>query len=570
MPCREQILSDETYDYITNLSMDVAGISDPSLCYHQIDNLFTLLYLPRDRYPDMRSNFYPFQSIPKLFGLMQLDSSGDPAASSLTQPVFDPLALSISGITSISGPPLSLTGAGVLIAIIDTGVNFADPVFQDENGRSKILSIWDQTLEDDSPPEGFAFGSEFTEEQINEAIRSGTPYQMIPSRDPYNHGTVMASLAAGSELPTGYVGAAKDASLIVVKCKEAKANLKDYYLVPQQAVCYQENDLMLAIQYCERFAAQKRMPLVVCLGMGTNMGDHSGSLFLGQYLNYVANIRERAVVVCGGNEGNAGHHFQGSTKEGPVNVEIRVDNNVNGFMLEFWGDLPDIFTLGIRSPGGENIPSVPLYASQSIQYDFVFEPTRITVDNSLVESSSGRQLVRVRMEKPTPGIWTLLVDNMGAVQNGGFQMYLPITELLSAPVYFLTPSPDITLTEPSLAEDVFSVTAYNPANQSIAVFSGRGYSSNGRIRPDFAAPGVDVATISGRRSGSSIGAALTAGALAQFYQWAVVEGNNPYVKSREVKSFFLRGATRQTGLTYPNRQWGFGQLNIQGAFERMR
>ena len=159
MPCREQIFSDETYDYITNLSMDVAGISDPSLCYHQIDNLFTLLYLPRDRYPDMRSNFYPFQSIPKLFGLMQLDSSGDPAASFLTQPVFAPLALSISGISSISGPPLGLTGAGVLIAIIDTGVNFADPVFQDENGRSKILSIWDQTLEDASPPEGVAFGS---------------------------------------------------------------------------------------------------------------------------------------------------------------------------------------------------------------------------------------------------------------------------------------------------------------------------------------------------------------------------------------------------------------------------
>lgn len=570
MPCREQILSDDTYDYITNLSMDVTGISDPALCYHQIDNLFTLLYLPRDRYPDMRRNFYPFQSIPKLFGLMQLDSSGQSAIPLPQQPIFDPLALSISGITSVSRPPLNLTGAGVLIAIIDSGVNFASPEFLDAGGQSKILGIWDQTLESGAPPEGFAFGTEFTKEQIDEALQSDTPYQLIPSRDPYNHGTVMASLAAGSELPTGYVGAAKDASLIVVKCKEAKANLKDYYLVPQNAVCYQENDLMLAIQYCERFAAQKRMPMVVCLGMGTNMGDHSGSLFLGQYCNYIANIRERAVVVCGGNEGNAGHHFQGTTREGPVNVEIRVDSNVNGFMLEFWGELPDIFTLGIRSPGGEYIPPVPLYTSQSIQYDFVFEPTRITVDNSLVESSSGRQLVRVRMENPTPGIWTLLVDNMGIVQNGSFQMYLPITELLSAPVYFLTPSPDITLTEPSLAEDVFSVTAYNPSNQSIGVFSGRGYSSNGRIRPDFAAPGVEVDTVSGTRSGSSIGAALTTGALAQFYQWAVVEGNNPYVKSREVKSFFLRGATRQRGLTYPNRQWGFGQLNIQGVFERMR
>lgn len=570
MPCREQILSDETYDYITNLNMEEVNILDPALCFHKIDNLFTILYLPRDRYPDIRSDFYPFQSTPKLFGLMQLDSSGQSPIRLPVQPIFDPLALSVSGITSVSRPPLNLTGAGVLIAIIDSGVNFASPEFLDAGGHSKILRIWDQTLESGAPPEGFDFGTEFTWEQIDQALQSDTPYQQIPSRDLYNHGTVMASLAAGSELPSGYVGAAKDASLIVVKCKEAKANLKDYYLVPQQAVCYQENDLMLAIQYCERFAAQKRMPMVVCLGMGTNMGDHSGSLFLAQYCNYIANIRERAVVVCGGNEGSAGHHFQGTTREGPVNVEIRVDSNVNGFMLEFWGGLPDIFTLGIRSPGGEYIPPVPLYTSQSIQYDFVFEPTGITVDNSLVESSSGRQLVRVRMENPTPGIWTLLVDNMGAVQNGGFQMYLPITELLSAPVYFLTPSPDITLTEPSLAEDVFSVTAYNPANQSIGIFSGRGYSSNGRIRPDFAAPGVEVATVSGTRSGSSIGAALTAGALAQFYQWAVVEGNTPYVKSREVKSLFLRGATRQRGLTYPNRQWGFGQLNIQGAFERMR
>lgn len=595
MTCKEQILSNEYYDYITNITMEEAGSVDSAFCYQQIDNLFTIAYLNRDIYPDIDNQFFPYQSIPKLFGLMNLSNNSMLYASQTNGPTgyFDPLSLSASGIMSVSGAPLNLTGAGVLIAIIDTGINFASPVFLDANGRSKILAIWDQTIESGNPPRNFFYGTEYTNAQINEALQAENPYEIIPSKDDYNHGNILAALAAGSEItsamdtgaavnratgnfqrrdnmPVGYMGVAKDASLIIVKCKEAKQNLKNYYLVPNDAICYQENDLMLAVQYCNRFAEQNNMPLVICLGMGTNMGDHSGNIFLSGYLNYIAYLRNRAVVVCGGNEGNAGHHYQGSTRNEPQSVEIRVDNNVNGFTMEFWGELPDIYTMAIRSPGGENIAPVSLSATQSIQFRFVFEPTTVMINTGLVESSSGKQLIRVRMEKPTPGIWNFIIGNAGPVENGIFHMYLPISQHLSAPVYFLTPSPDITLTEPSLAQDVFSVTAYNPANQSIGIFSGRGYAANGLIRPDLAAPGVDVSTINGLQTGSGVAAAITAGAIAQFLQWATVEGNRPALRGREIKSYFIRGAKHQTGLDYPNRQWGYGQLNVQGVFERLR
>jgi hypothetical protein len=189
------------------------------------------------------------------------------------------------------------------------------------------------------------------------------------------------------------------------------------------------------------------------------------------------------------------------------------------------------------------------------------------LDSTLVEPSSGEQLLRFRLEQPTPGIWTFLVSSAEILYNGTFDMWLPISEFLDAPVYFLRPDPYITLTEPAMATDVISVTSYNSANLSFAIDSGRGFSRTGAIRPDFAAPGVNVSTIDGSRSGSSLAAAITAGAVAQLFQWAVVEWKSPYAESRELKSYLIRGASRSADLTYPNREWGYGRLNVAGTFE---
>ena len=303
------------------------------------------------------------------------------------------------------------------------------------------------------------------------------------------------------------------------------------------------------------------------------MGDHAGSSALSRYLDFVAIKRSRAVVVCGGNEGNAGHHYRGmlerrsSAFEDTEDVEIRVGDGARGFFVELWGSLPDIFTVELRSPGGENVSVGRLVRGQTLTYEFVYEKSRVTVRAALVEPSSGEQLIVFKMEQPTAGIWTLRVSAVGEVHNGEFNIWLPITEFLNTEVYFLTSSPYTTLTEPAMAPNVIGVSTYDANNNSFYIESGRGYSRTYVIRPDFAAPGVGIPTLRGSRTGSSLSAVITAGAVAQFLQWAVVEQNNQFVESREIKSYLIRGAARSANTTYPNREWGYGRLDMSGLFQ---
>lgn len=568
MDCRDRILSNDYFDAITDFPMWVLENPVQDQCYVSIENFYNVIYFNRASLPNAQDYFFSYRSIPKLYGLMQ---EGGAAGG------FDPNSLIASGITQVQREPLALTGRGVIICIIDTGIDYTNPVFRNEDGTSRILAIWDQTIQTGEPPEGFLYGTEYTREDINRALQSEAPFSVVPSRDENGHGTSLASVAAGSRLNSGlsFQGAAPDADIVVVKLKECKQYFRDFYLIPQTVPAYQENDIMLAAQYADTFAEPFRRPVVICLGIGTNYGDHTGSSPLGRYLDAIAVKRSRAVVAAGGNEGNARHHFQGNLDNrgrGGANnlpVEIRVDQGSRGFLLELWGSVPDVFTLSVRTPGGETIPPVRLGIQDVITYGFVYERSRVAIAGTLVEPGSGEELILLRVQNPTPGIWTFQVEAAGEIHNGEFHMWLPITQFLDASVYFLESSPYITLTEPAMAVSIISVSAYDAANNSFYIDSGRGFSRSGAIRPDFAAPGVNVSTIRGRESGSSMAAAITAGAVAQFMQWAVVEGNNVVVESREIKNYFIRGASRGFDMTYPNREWGYGRLNMVGTFDAL-
>lgn len=459
------------------------------------------------------------------------------------------------------------------------GIDYTNAAFRDSQGNSRILALWDQTDQSGTAPEGFYYGTEYTREDINRALQAENPYSVVPSRDENGHGSMMAGVAAGSRLGGGmnYVGAAPDADIVIVKLKEAKQYLRDFYLIPNGVPAYAESDIMLAAQYADGFADQFRRPVVICLGLGTNYGDHGGSAPLPRYLSALASKRSRAVVVCGGNEGNAAHHFQGNIVSsagtgagaGTIPVEVRVGENVEGFLLELWGNIPNVFTVSVRSPGGEAIPPIRLGIQDSITYSFVYEKTRITIAGMLVEPASGEELVVMRVVAPTPGIWTFQAELVGDIHNGVFHMWLPITQFLSGAAYFLESTPYITLTEPAMAGDVISVSTYNASNNSFYIDSGRGFTRMGAVKPDFAAPGVNISTIRGKQTGSSLAAAITGGAVAQFMQWAVVEGNNSSVASREIKNYFIRGASRNYNITYPNREWGYGRLNVVGTFDAL-
>ncbi len=559
MDCKEMALSDNFYNYITDFPLEVNNNFTEMSCFTDIDNTYSVVYMNRSETPGLGVGRYQYQSIPKLYGLMQTR--------------FDPTSLIASGITQTQGQPLNLVGRGCVICLIDTGIDYQSPVFRDENGNSRILAIWDQTIQTGAPPEGFLFGTEYKREEINRALQAAEPYEIVPSRDENGHGTAMAAVAAGSNVAGNlpYRGAAPGADIVVVKLKECKPYLREYYLIPEGIPAYQEDDIMLAVKYADSFVSLFEQPVIICLGLGTNMGDHAGNSALSEYLNSVAVKRSRGVVVCGGNEGNAGHHYQGELETsggGDVDaVEVRVGDGSRGFILEIWGEQPDVINVSLRSPGGETVPPTRLATDQRVTYGFVYERTRVTIETTLVEPASGEQQVIFRLQDPTPGIWTFTVEAVSEINNGTFHMWLPITEFLDTEVYFLNPTPYVTLTEPAMAADVISVSTYNAENNGFYIESGRGYSRLDTIRPDIAAPGVNVATPDGVRTGSSMAAAITAGAVAQLMQWAVVEQNNQYVGSREIKGYLVRGAARQNDLEYPNREWGYGRLDVVGVFE---
>lgn len=571
MDCKEKILSNQYADGVVDFPVERIVEETEDICFIPIGGRYYAVYQNRADASSLLGSTYQYQYIPKIYGLMQIEGGSRNA-------IFDPIALVESGIRQLQGPPLNLRGSGVIVAVIDTGIVYDNPAFLDENGRSRILAIWDQTVQSGTPPEGLFFGTEYTKEDIGRALAGEDVEGGIETTDPLRHGTIMAGLAAGSVVDDGstYIGAAPEADIVIVKLKECKPYLREFYFVPENVPAYEENDIMLGLHYANRFAIEFRRPIVFCLGVGTNMGDHAGNSPLGRYLNSLALTRSRAVVVCGGNEGSAGHHFTWrfplrEEEQVPYrDVEVRVAEGERGFLLEFWGNAPDVFNISIRSPGGETIPPFRLEAEQVGTYDFVFEDTTITVQSVLVEPGAGEELFLFRFAAPTPGIWTFRISTVGQIYNGVFHMWLPITSFLTGNTYFLEAAPDTTLTEPAMAEEVIGVSNYNPQNNSFYLESGRGFSRTGRIRPDFAAPGVNVPTLYGNRTGSSLAAAIAAGGVAQFMQWAVVEGNSPLADTREVKNYFIKGATRMPGETYPNREWGYGALNVLGAFERLR
>ena len=567
MDCKEKILSNQYADGVVDFPVERVVSETDDICYIPISDRYYAVYQNRTEVSALLGSTYQYQYIPKVYGLMQMEEG-------IGNRIFDPSVLVDSGIRQLQGPPLDLRGTGVIVAIIDTGIEYGNPAFLDVNGRSRILAIWDQTIQTGRAPEGMFFGTEYTREDIDRAL-SGQGN--IETTDPLRHGTIMAGLAAGSIVNGGstYIGAAPEADVVVVKLKECKPYLREFYFVPENVPAYEENDVMLGIEYANRFAEEFRRPIVFCLGIGTNMGDHAGNSALGQYLNNVALLRSRAVVVCGGNEGSAGHHFtwqfprREEERVSYRDVEVRVAEGERGFLLEFRGNAPDVYNISIRSPGGETIPPIRLGAEQVNSYDFVFESTIITVQSVLVEPGAGEELFLFRFEAPTPGIWTFRVIAVGEVYNGVFHMWLPITAFLTGDTYFLEASPDTTLTEPAMAEKVLAVSNYNSANKSFYLESGRGFGRTGKIRPDLAAPGVNVPTLYGNRTGSSLAAAITAGGSAQFMQWAVVEGNSPLADTEELKNYFIKGANRMPGVTYPNKEWGYEALNVLGAFERL-
>ena len=549
-----------------------------SLCADYVSSDYIILHMPLT--PDAVSmRVHPYYMIPSLFSPLDYN------------------AMEASGVLSaFNSPALNNQGKGVLIGLVDTGIDYRSPLFQNPDGTTRIAGIWDQSvpIEEDVLPAGVpdyypmggsSYGTEYTREQINEALASDDPLSLVPTQDTIGHGTFLAGLAAGSSIPQeDFTGAAPEAELAVVKLKPAKKYLRDFYLIPSDAPAFQENDIMMGIKYLRMMADRLKKPLVILLAMGSNSGSHIGTSPLSQVTQNYSGFFGIITVIAGGNETGAAHHFYASIPAGTEyeDVEIRVgkEEAERGFVLELWAADADTYTVGFISPSGERISRIPIIANNETSIPFLLDATTITVNYQLIEAESGSQLIFMRFQTPAAGIWTVRVYNTQRFK-GTFHMWLPVQGMISEETVFLRPDPYSTITVPGNSRLPITVGAYDTSTGGIYIHSSRGFTPNQIVKPELAAPGVNILGPSvGRkpgsdtpmttRTGTSAAAAITAGAAANLLGWGIVEGNYHTMSEASVKSYLIRGAQRNPALTYPNREFGYGTLDLFQTFLRLR
>ena len=521
-----------------------------------IDDLFAVLYVPSETQPDMEITSFSYNSIPKCYTYMDME------------------ALSASGVIRLQDHPyLQLRGKETAVAVIDSGIDYENDVFRDENGKTRIAYLWDQTIagrDDERVP----YGKLFTAEDINRALESETPLEIVPSEDKNGHGTRLAGIAAGNQvLEENFSGAAPEATLLIVKLKPAKDYLREFYLYPRNAEIFQENDIMLGIYQVTKLANLLRMPLSICLGVGSSQGAHIGESPLCQYVSYISGFSQVSVSIAAGNEGAARHHFRGKLgqENNEVTAELRVGEGEEGFTVEFWGEPPKVYEVSVQSPTGERLEVSTSLGAGTQTLSFVFVETKVLVNYVSIERQTGYPLIYFRFLHPSSGIWKLRVRVRNG-QNVNFHMWLPVNGLVSKDTYFLEPTPYNTVTSPGDAIDSTTVTAYNYRDNSLYLEAGRGFSPDGVVTPHFAAPGVNIkAAFPGNRfgdaSGTSLAAAQAAGIAALLFEWAIIRENAPFFTGTNVKHYLQRGAVRDENMQYPNQEWGYGRIDLYRTFQ---
>lgn len=560
--CRQMILSEDYMDFISPIyrAISIGETGGGKVCIQNMDFGFQAVYTNNSVARPLSLENCRYNSIPNCYELMDLQAMDD------------------AGISVVQTyPTLRLLGSGIMIGILDTGIDYRNPLFQNIDGSTRIAGIWDQTIQEGQMPEEIDYGSEYTEEMINEALRSENPLEIVPSMDTDGHGTFIASVAAGgADLEHRFIGAAPESVLAVVKLKQAKTYLKDFYAIRQDAVCYQENDIMLAMKYINGLARKRNMPLVICVALGTNLGGHNGSSLLSAMLDAYSSMLNRSVVISAGNGAVQRRHFFHELREmnDVTEVEIRVEEGVEGFVVELWTTIPNVLTVAFTSPSGERTGYISLKQGYEYKEEFIFDQTDVDVEYRLLLENNDSQLIFMRFRNPSQGIWKISVKPV-RVSDGRFHMWLPVPGFLTGEVYFLQADPDTTVAEPGSSLMAMTVAFYNGIDNSVDINSGRGYTRDERIKPDYAAPGVMVtgAGLNNEfvvRSGSSVSVGIAAGASALLMEWVIRQTGSRGVNSSQIRNIILLGAEQRPGAENPNREWGYGTMNLYRSLDILR
>lgn len=471
----------------------------------------------------------------------------------------------------------SLFGRGVLIGFVDTGIDYRHPAFLNQDGSTRIYSIWDQTISQGVPPQQFPFGSEFKKTDINFALRQTDPLSAVPTQDENGHGTMLAGIAAGgANLEKDFSGIAINAELVVVKLKQANKSNREVFCVRDDIDCYLESDLLLGVEYIRSVSAQLNRPLVLCIGMGSSQGEHNGESTFPAYLNELASDPGVAICVAAGNEGTSGRHYRGIiTSSNYTNeFDLRVGPQDKTFFFELWNQSPSRLAVTVVTPSGESTQVIYPKLQGCHIFHFIFEPSTLYINNFIMEEETGMQLILARFQNASSGIWKIRVTSIDE-KPALFDVWLPSGTIITGETRFLEPTPDITVTNPGNARNPLVVSAYDQYRDSILQHSSRGFSLSNHVVPDLAAPGLLLPCplpngLYGAATGTGAAAAHASGIVAMIMEWAILQGNYTTMTGKDVTRLLINGA-RQSGMyTYPNTSWGYGQIDIMGFFNHLR
>lgn len=482
----------------------------------------------------------------------------------------------VDNINSIKiNPYLNLTGRGVLIGIVDTGIDYLNQEFMREDDTSRILSIWDQTIKENTNETEY-IGETYSNEQINEAIKAyrnnQDPYAIVPSRDEIGHGTKIASIIGARGYNSDIKGIAHDCEFVVVKLFESSAFKKILRenRTPDVPV-YNNSEILAGLEYLRKIFIREQRPMVICICLGSNSGAHDGTALLSRYITFLGTTRGICLVAGVGNEGAAQGHASGfiATKGDVKSTPLNIPREIKFLSFYIWVQKPNRASFEAISPDGESSKVIEAKKDKEETYKFVFTDTEMNVKYYDIESFTGHQVIRLRFYNIKTGVWRLnLVGEY--IINGRYDIWLPPKIILPENTVFLEPDPFNTLQIPAAATNIVSVTYFGYNNALIAA-AGKGFNTDGSINPDIATMGMNILTTDSAGgvttfSGSSAATAIVAGCCALLLEWGIIKGNDFSMYSKKIISYLTYGAYRNPLYRFPNRETGFGDLDLLGTF----
>lgn len=471
-------------------------------------------------------------------------------------------ARSASCITSVQNPPLSLTGKGVLVGIVDSGIDIFHPDFRNEDGTTRIRELWDQTIPNEEDP-FFNRGRIYTQEELNEVLAAND--RSFPSRDLSGHGTHVTGIAAGNgRASRGRLkGVAPESELIIVKLGNV---FPDAF--PRTT------ELMLGMDYCVRKATEWNLPLALNISFGNNYGSHDGTSLLETFIDNLSNLGRTTIAIGSGNEGNKGRHTsQTLSASTPLQIELAVSENESSLSVQLWKNYVDTFQLRLVAPSGSSV----ILTEQSIgSYRGVLDGTQLLWYFGEPSPYSVSQEIYLEMLPVAGntyiqnGIWKFQLTPIRIV-DGRFDMWLPSGNSINPSTNFLVPSEETTLTIPSTAANPITVAAYDSNTDTLASFSGQGFTGLSLPKPDIAAPGVNImSTAPGggytANTGTSMATPFVTGSAALLMEYGIIQGRDPYLYGQKIKAYLRKGA-RHLPITqnYPNPEIGWGVLCLRDS-----